>query len=263
MSVDTTTKWRDWVARVAAVFFFFFVCAAFDGLIAYYRLPVNSNYVMPGESLKLTGPLPVEGAGLQDLRYETDGDSLRLDFQEVFTGFWMGGRMWRGVLTTGADTPSGVYHVAVDWGEESPKKPPTVFTLFVYRGDKELRGFSTSYLRKYLDLHSWWTAASFLALLCSTIGLVYLLSSRRESLLAKAGMADIYRIAKIDERVEVAFALGTRHGIDVGSALELLDGSGKAQGRVKVQKVSETDSIAEVVDWGGELEPGYMVRRIT
>lgn len=260
MKLDETTRWRDRVARTAAVFFFLFICAAFDGLIALYRQPVNSSYAMPGESVRLNGPLPTDSRGLEDLGYTSDNDWLRLSFDEVFAGFWLGGRMWRGTLSVDPAAASGEYRVSVSVGEETPQKKPTVFTVFVYRTDGELRGYSYSLLRRSLDLNSWWTAAVFLVLMGLSVGFVYVLSERRESLLAGQGMADIYRISNADGRCEVAFALGTVHGVGIGSKLEILDGPGQVLGQVEVVRTSETDSIAQV-EPGVEVKPGHMVRK--
>ncbi|MCE5243929.1 MAG: hypothetical protein ABFD98_03505 [Syntrophobacteraceae bacterium] len=260
MRLEETTRWRDRVARTAAVFFVLFVCAAFDGLIALYRQPVNSSYAMPGESVRLNGPLPVDSKGLEELSSTSDNDALRLTFDEVFAGFWLGGRMWRGTLSVGPAAASGEYHVSVSVEEETPQKNPTVFTVFVYRTDGELRGYSYSFLRRSLDLNSWWTAAAFLVFMGLTVSLVYMFSSRRESLLAEVGMADIYRISHEDGRCEVAFALGTLHGVVIGSKLEILDGPGRVLGQVEVVRISETDSIAEV-EPGVAVEPGHMVRK--
>ena len=260
MNLEETTRWRDRIGKVAAVFFFLFAGACFDGLIALYRQPVDSSYLMPGESVKINGAMSANAKGLEDLDYSTDSEYIHLSFDEIFSSYWMGGRMWRGTLTVSPEAVSGQYHATVRSGDEVAQKQPPVFTVFVYHGPDELRNLSNSIIRRHLDLNPWRTAVAFLAFLCLTVGIVYLFSRRRESLLAEAGMADIFRIEKIDERYEVAFGLGTRHGIGIGAHLALLDGSGQVRGRVEVKRISATDSIAEV-ESNTEAEPGYMVRK--
>ncbi len=166
--------------------------------------------------------------------------------------------MWRGILTVGKNIAPGEYSVAIKSKGEPSEKPMTAFRLRVFQDAAILQKNSDSIIQRYTGYSPWWFAVSFFSLTLLLVGIVYLCSLKREESLRQEGKAEIYRISKTDAGNEISFALGTKHGVQNGSLLKLLDADGIPVGSVKVMATYETDSLAlatpDIV-----IKPGYMV----
>ena len=76
--------------------------------------------------------------------------------------------------------------------------------------------------------------------------------------MVKQGRAEVYRVRGGEGGYEIAFGLGTRHGIQTGACLTLSNERGEPMGTVAVCKVSETDSLA-TVGLDCTVKPGYII----
>jgi hypothetical protein len=180
------------------------------------------------------------------LNYASDSDLIRLSFEKIHTGFWLGGLMWRGELATSTDISAGDYTVTVSAKSEPSGKPLTVFRVRIFGDAASLQKSSASTIQRYTGISPWWSAALIfsLAMVCS--GIVYMCSQKREQLLRQEGKAEIYRISEHDGEYEVSFALGTKHGVHAGRVLTLLDKTGVPVGSVTVRDAYEEDATAAV-----------------
>ncbi|MDP3028748.1 MAG: hypothetical protein Q8O04_04520, partial [Deltaproteobacteria bacterium] len=113
-------------------------------------------------------------------------------------------------------------------------------------------------IRRYLGIPPWWVAVFFLPLTALMFGMVFYLSQKKEHLMAQGGKAEVYRVKKGEAGYEIAFGLGTRHGIQPGDRLILLNESGQPVGTAEVREASETDSVA-ITGLDCVVKPGYIV----
>jgi hypothetical protein len=258
MTLDSVNRGRNLVGKAAALFCVLFFLSVLDGVISHFGQSPNDLKLLPGTSLKINGPAKESIRTIQELEYSATSDLIGITFERVHTGYWMGGRMWRGVLTTTPNLAPGEYSATVRANGEPSEKPITVFRIRVFGDPVSLQKSSESIIERHTGYSPWWPAAFFFALTVLLFGIVYLLSNEREQLMRLEGKADIYRIARKDDGYEVSFSLGTRHGVQKGSQLALLDENGVPVGSVKIVEAYEADSTALAM-FDCTVKPGYMV----
>jgi hypothetical protein len=258
MTFETVNYRRRLAGKAAALCCLLFFLSAVDGMISRFGQSAGELRLLPGESTPVNGSASEGVREPQDLKYASDSDLIRLSFEKIHTGFWLGGLMWRGELTTSADIKTGEYTVAVSSRNDPPGKPLTVFRVRIFGSAASLQEASASIIQRYTGVLPWWSAALFFPLAIVFSGIVYLCSQRREQLLRQEGRAEIYRIGRKDDEYEVSFALGTKQGVRAGSVLKLLDKAGVPVGSVTVKDVYEEDATA-VVTADCVPEPGFIV----
>ena len=246
MNLEQISVFRKYARRAGAIFFILIFVSIIDGCIAKFRAPINVFNILPGQSVKVDGPLDSKIQDTRELIYTSASDNVRLSFDAIQPGFWLGGTMWIGTVTTNKLISPGEYDVTVYPRGETDIKKKFVFRIKVFKDYASYRQSFKSVIRRYLDFSPWWILLFCVPLSALTVGIVFFLSKRFEELLAGEGKAEIYRIIRGDNDCEISFGLGTKHGVQPGTRLSLLNESGHPAGSAVVQKVSETDSSAFV-----------------
>lgn len=258
MTLAQVTWWQRWVGRFGALCCALFVLTALDGLVSQFRQPVNQLDLLPGESASVNGNLPMEIKELQEILYVSDSDDVRIVFEAIHAGFWMGGNMWRGRLLLAPSIPAGTYPVFVELKGKLDERPLSSFVVQVHASQEDLRRSSKSIVSKNLGVSPWILSGMFFLLTALAFGMVYVLTGKRDNLLAAEGRAEVYRVAKTDSCFEVAFGLGSEHGITAGDELRLTGRKGEIIGTVRVKEVLEKDATGEV-DLDCDVRPGSLV----
>ena len=259
MDFSQLTRLRKTVAGVAAVLCLVFCAALIDGLTTLTRQPVNHYSVVRGESAGVTGPVP-ENAKFEELRAKSDSGQVGLSFEAAQTGFWFGGRMWRGKVTTSPSCEPGEYTIDVYAGE-SAEKPSTVIKVKVFATGEELERNSGAMISMWFAVSPWKVAGSFAFALLICFGAVYLISGKRDAAFAAMGKAEIYKVETGPDGCEVYFGLGTEHGVHPGMRLTLHDEQGVPLGPVKVLQSTGKDSVARVEQSTAAPRAGFLVSR--
>lgn len=244
MNLDQVSVLRKFARRAGAIFFILIFVAVIDGCVAKFREPINVFNILPGQSVKVDGPLDLKIQDTKELSYVSTSDNVRLSFDAIQAGFWLGGNMWLGTVTTDTLIQPGQYDITVYTRGETDIKKKFVFRIKVFKDYESYRQSFKSVIRRYLDFSPWWILLFCLPLTALTVGIVFYLSKRFEELLAREGKAEIYRIIRGDKGCEISFGLGTKHGVQPGARFSLLNESGHPAGSAVVQKVSQTDSSA-------------------
>jgi hypothetical protein len=258
MTLDRVNHYRSILGKIAALLSVLFFLSVLDAVISYFGQSPNDLSLLPGASVKVNGPARDNIRDIQELEYMATSDLINVSFEAVHTGFWMGGRMWRGVLMVSPHAAPGAYTATVRSKAEPSEKPVTVFQVRVYGDAASLQQRSTSIIQRYIGYSAWWAVAFCFAATLLLFGVVYLFSNQREQLMKREGKADIYRITKIEDGYEVSFSLGTRDGLQLGSQLRLLDEDGAPVGTVVVKESYEHDAIG-VLTPDCSVKPGYIV----
>jgi len=258
MTLDHINARRRFAGTAAALCCLLFCISALDGLISRFGEDPHEVRLLPGESAAVNGSASEGVRDPQDLTVTSDSDLIRLAVDRIHTGFWLGGLMWRGTVTASSTLQAGDYTLTVSAPGEPSGKPLATFRVRVFQDAASLLKSSRSIIQRTIGISPWWLAALFFPLAIACSGIVYLCSQRREQLLRQEGKAELYRIGRSDEGLEVSFALGTRQGVRVGSVLTLLDPAGVAVGSVTVRDVFEEDATATVSP-DCLPEPGFIV----
>jgi hypothetical protein len=261
MNLDVITLWKDRTAKAGAVLCILAILFAIDGAIAHIREPFNSFRLLRGESVKLTGPMAPAVFSLDQMTYESDSHDVVLSFDNVISGFWMGGKMWRGLVSISPDIEPGQFELSIFGKVDQKKIGQNTFKLFVYKDRAAYLADSNSFILRYLGVSPWVMASSFFGLLLLVCGCLYLISGRREELMAANGEAEVFHIVKDEEGFSVYFGLGERDGIEKGTRVVLMNDKREPIEELVVESVSKKDGVAKV----GLLctvRPGYLVKKV-
>ncbi len=252
---------KDRVAKIGAAFCILFLLCVVDGGQAYLREPFNRLRMLPGMTEKLTGPMAPGVNGLEGMTSEESSDSISMSLEQMISGFWLGGKMWRGTLSLRPDAETGNYMVSVFGTEDQKRVGQNTFQVVVYKDRAALLADSKSLLLRYSGISPWLIAGSFFLLVLITCGGLYLISGKRDELMAERGEAEIFHITRDALGLSIYFGLGTSNGVGEGSRLSIMDPKGRELDETSVESVSEGVGMARVGPLL-DVRTGYRVKRI-
>lgn len=269
MDQDRLSKKRlffGYICHIAAIIAFVSVV---DGLVSTYRKPANDLNIVSGQSFKVTGNVYGKVQGVKDISVVSDSPDLVLAFEpELFSGFWLGFEMWRAELKAPAGIKPGRYTMKIVSAGLSDVKPEDkaklesllTYTVHVYGDEKTLRQNSLSLINRYTGILPWYPAGLFFLLALAAGGCIFILSGKIDDEMAKQGVAEIYRVSKNKDRLEVFFGLGRHHGLKSGERLGLFDTSGSFLKEIVVEEVGSQNSSVMVDIL--KIKPGFRVARL-
>jgi hypothetical protein len=260
MDLARVNHWRDLAGKVGAVLCVIASLALVDGLLVHFREPANVVKVLPGASVEINGELTDEAHSVKDLTYVSSSDQLKVEFAVIHQGYFLGGDMWRGRLIVGPDITPGEYNLAVIPKRAISARKAPAFRILVFGDAASLQKSSASVVRRQFGISPFGVAAGCLPGILLAFGAVYLLSGRREALLAASGKAEIYQVIRGEGVLEIRFGLGTKQGINSGTMVSIYNKEGRPVGTATVEVSNETDSAAQVAA-DQEIQVGYLVCR--
>jgi hypothetical protein len=260
MDLEQVNKWRDLASKIGAAFCVIALLALVDGLLVHFREPANLVKVLPGTNVEVNGELTDEAHGVEDLSFTTNSDQLRVTFEAIHKGYFLGGDMWRGRLNVAPHISPGEYSLAViPKRTVSPRKAPA-FRIIVFPDALSLQKSSTSLIRRWFGISAFMIAAGCLPGILLVFGAVFLLSGKKDAVLAAAGKAEIYRVTRTEDGYEIRFALGASHGIGPGAKILIHDDTGQQVGSGAVEASNQNSSVAQAA-CDQEIKVGYLVSR--
>jgi hypothetical protein len=257
MDLAHATRLRSLAGYVATFFCLLIFLAVLDGLIAKFREPFHLFHVLPGDVVQINGPLPQEVKQVDSLTYISSSPHLKIEFETLHSGYFLGGNMWRGRLVVSPDTPPGRYELAVRLPQDSSEKAPPPYKVVVFADHLSHRQSARSLILRHAGISPWLAAVFFAPFLGITLLVVFRFSRRIEELLGKAGLAEIYKVTRSEGRYLIAFGFGADHGLTLGQEFTILDPNGHQAGAGKVQDLTSTDAIG--LTWLSQVRPGYLV----
>jgi len=184
-----------------------------------------------------------------------------VNFEAIHKGYFLGGDMWRGRLLVGPGIAPGEYSLAVlPKRTISPRKAPA-FRILVFADALSLQKSSASVIRRFFGISAFKVAAGCLPGILLAFGAVFLLSGKREALLAATGRAEVYQVTRGDGGYEIRFGLGTAHGMSPGAGVAICNQEGQQVGTGTVEVSSQTASVA-LVTADQEIKVGDLVSRV-
>lgn len=226
MSLHPLLPRRNIAAWFGALCFFLMLAALLDGIIAGGRKDPLINEVVPGESIKLSGPMPRDAERLDQLWLRAADPAIGLALEEIRTGFWLGGQQWQASVTVPAQIGTGDHIVSLSARNETSPKMTQTYTLRVFASPKALKDASLS-----LTTSTFGISPFFLAIIALPLGVASgvastLLSRRITQDLRARGMAQVFRIQRTPEGQRIFFCLGSENGLSEGDELDILDAQG-------------------------------------
>ncbi len=248
---------RRFTGLAATVLFVLAALAVIDGFQSKVREPFNTFPATPGQSIQLNGPMPPKAALVSELRAVGEHSQLRVEFERVYTGFWLGGDMWSALAHVDSSATPGTRRIVIEGQESAPQSPLTTFTIQVYPTGDELRAAALALSVRLLGASPFALAAGLAGAGLLFVGVTFLFGLVIEHSLARAGMAEIYMVQKTQAGFQVAFGLGTKDGVHPGMQLPVLSEDGLPIGLASVVKASDKD--AEALFTGSLVELGCKV----
>lgn len=261
MDLGQVNRRRDLASKIAAAFCVIAFLAMIDGLLVHFREPANFVKLLPGAVTAINGELTDEANDLQDLTFTSDSDQLKVNFEAIHKGYFLGGDMWRGQLIVGPDISPGEYNLSVLPKRSASSRKAPAFRIKVFPDALSLQKSSTSLVRRRFGFSAFVVAAGCLPGILLAFGAVYWLAGRREALLAAAGQAEVYQVTGVDGGCEIRFGLGTAHGISPGARVAVYDEMGQQVGTGTVEASNQRVSVAQVTS-DQPIKAGYLVSRV-
>jgi hypothetical protein len=260
MDWEQVNKRRNLASKIGAIFCIIALLALMDGLLVHFREPADMVKVLPGTSVEVNGELTDEAHRVEDLTFTSDSDQFKVTFEAIHKGYFLGGDMWRGRLIVGPRVSPGTYSLSViPKRANSPRKAPA-FRIIVFPDALSLQKSSTSAIRRWFGISAYVVAAGCLPGILLGFGAVFLLSGKRDALLAIAGQAEVYRVTRTETGYEIHFGLGDAHGLGPGAKIVIRDGAGQEVGSGTVEASNQKNSVAQVTG-DQEIKVGYLVSR--
>jgi hypothetical protein len=238
---------RKMIGRVGGVICLLIAIVLVDSLISRFIYEFNVFYTQVDGQYDLTGGMPEKSEKIEDLVAETDSPEVALEFNEVFSGFWLGNTMWRGKVIVSPKARPGEYRIKVRDTRDTKIHPALVFLAKVYADELSLRKSHGPYLSRYYGITAGWAASILFPGLAIILLFNYGVSNRLEKALAAIGQAEVYMVKCVPDGIQVAFSLGKRQGLKSGEQLDILNSHGSAVGEAALLTLGETDSIAVTV----------------
>jgi hypothetical protein len=262
MTLDRISRWRRWAGIAGSIFCLLSLLAVIDALVARFKQPLSLFQVLPGAVLEIQGPLREAVDTPNKLAFQCDSREIRIIFDGVQTGYWMGGYLWRGRLVIGPETRPGLYSLKVIGPGRAASPPFPPFQIRVFGDSETYRRNLPSLVQRYSGVVPWVAAVFAFIPALGFFGLVFFLSQRIDRLLAGEGRAEIYRVRQTDLGIEISFGLGRDQGLEEGTLLNLFDENGRSLGTVEVRTVTAGDAVALAVEEQG-VRPGYWLAKIS
>lgn len=259
MNLEQAAQGRVLSGKICTVVLALMFAVIMDGLIAILRQPVNLVTLLPGESKEISGPLRGEVKELgEPLVRETHGQ-IRLVFLETRKGFWLGGDMWRGMVSVDGSASPGDYPLIVHQAGDPSGKAISAYLVRILADEEARRRESKSMILRHGGISPWRVALFLLPLLLLGLLINYLLADRRDRLLVERSRAEIYHVVRGENCYTVTFGLGSAHGLQVGATITIMDEHEAPVFRGKAEKVFKKDAMMTVSP-DCPVRIGYMVQ---
>lgn len=228
MTRHALAAWRNLAAWLGAACLFLVLACLVDGSQAGGRKDPGVNELLPGQSLIISGPMPADAEKLDQLLLRSDTGGLDLRLVETYSGFWMGGQLWRAEVSIPATLAPGDYFVALSARNETSPKLTQHFTLRVFPDQRALDRTSLSLVTRAMGASPFVLAAGLLPLGVAFGAASTLLSRQLAAALRAEGLGQVVRVQKTDKGLLASFTLGLRDGLAEGAAVDFLTPGGTA-----------------------------------
>lgn len=257
LEVGKVLRQKRILERTVILFLILLIVSFFDGCINKLLHPPNLLLLLPGQSVKVNAPLEKKVTSVNELSYVSNSSEITLEFKEIYSGFWLGGTEWRGVLSVSPNAKPGQYLVTIKIKDFESKRP-FIFVVRVYENLESLKRSSMSFIKRTIGVSPWLVfIASILLIAISVFGILRC-SNRIEKIMSDQGQAEIFLVRRGVHVSLVWFSLGKKHHLKPGDVLNLYTGERQPVGVVVVHQVGEENSVG-ITKNEHQVKPGYIV----
>lgn len=258
--------------RLAVLFFSLFLLSIADLLV--YTLSESARVfkVVGGREARIGGKLlqPVDRRLLASFEQQSDRSGApQIDYSRLLAYAPQSsrfairitavqGRLWRGTLRaeTSARPVEASFQIFARPGPAPAEAP--LYRVHIYPDTASFRRSFRSLSKGFLGIEPLWVPLALLPFALLFFVAAFKAARREERGLQAQGTGPIYKLAKRKDHWEVVFGLGTRHGIQSGQRLQLLDSKWQTVGEIVVETVAEDHSTARL-DLSTPVRSDYLV----
>ena len=260
MNTSLALGLRKVLGWITAVLLFTSLACLADALASGFKGEGREFQATPGATLPVTSYLPPGATAIEEIRILGADETVRLVPESLFTGFWLGGSMWRGSIVVAPNATPGARTITIEGPPlRKPAKPtdPISFLVTVHEDGPAMQRASHSFITRKMGYSPFAVSLFCFLLALPGAGTGFLLSRRIEKLLTREGKALIYMVKKTEEGSVISFSLGSKQGLSPGMTVSLYDPNGQAIGEAQVTASMSEDATARIVS--GSCEIGDMV----
>jgi hypothetical protein len=260
MDISLSIGIRKILGWITAVLLFATLACLADALASGFKGDGREFQATPGATLPITSYLPPGAVTIEEIRILGSDEAVRLVPESLFSGFWLGGSMWRGSIVVAPNAPTGARTITIEGPpllKPAKPTPPISFVITVHDDALAMQRASHSFVTRKLGFNPFAVSLACFLLALPSGGISFLLSRRIEKLLTLEGKAIVYMVKKTEEGSVIAFSLGSRQGLSPGMTVRLYDTAGQAIGEAQVTESMPEDAKARIVS--GSCEIGDMV----
>jgi len=233
---------------------------AFDGMIAGGRKDPNRFDLTPGTSLPLSDLMPRGAESLDAVTLRSSSPDISVRMVETFTGFWLGGTLWRAEAALAAHMPLGEYTLALQYQNGTEPTPRQVFRFRVHQDERAVQQAALALSTRLFGVSPYFLAACLLPLALLPMAASFLLSRTIGLALRAEGMSEIFRAMASPEGQRIFFSLAPDQEIPRGASVQVLDERGETLlGTARIHTVTRGDVEAIMQD-GAHVRPGTLAK---
>lgn len=260
MDITQTGRIRKILGLIASILLFTTLACLADALREGFMDAGREFQAIPGETILLTSPLPPGATTIEEMRVTGGDQDVVLKPEGLYTGFWLGGTMWKGVITVGPGAMAGdrIFVLEGPPGERPARGPANLSIMVTVHADAMAKRMaSPSFIMRTFGIQPY--SATLIALaLAVPFGLAgFFASWRVERLLTLEGKGLVYMVKESEEGPLIGFSMGSKQGLSPGMTVGLIDKAGRGLGEARVKSSLDSDATAVVVS--GSCALGDMV----
>ena len=201
--------WQKRVGILAMVFLAGALLALADALVGGFGGNHGIIDLIPDTRYQISGPMPPRTEAIKD--FVIDGQprdgSVRLLPETVFSGFWFGGSMWRGVIEVAPFAREGNFVISVKDRYGEKQNPTLVFTVKVWPDQATRDANSHSFLTRKTGRNPYLVAVGLALCGFAAAGANFLLGRLWARHLAHHNCGEIYKLRRTEQGTEITCEL--------------------------------------------------------
>jgi len=209
MTGSRYVHWQKRTGLVAMVLLTGALLALADALVGGLSGAQGQIELTPGSRYQISGPMPPRTEAIKDFVIDGQpGDgSVRLLPEDVFSGYWFGGNMWRGVIEVADAARESTFVIAVKDRFGEKQNPALVFKVQIWPDQATHNAHSASFLTRKTGYSPYFFAVGLALTGLVAAGCNFLLGRLWAQHLAAHDCGEIYKLRQTEQGTEISCEL--------------------------------------------------------
>lgn len=237
------------------------IAFAVDGMIAGGRKDPRLYDLLPGQSLNLTDPLPRGAERLEDLSLRASSPQISVRLIETFSGFWLGGVLWRAEAAIPTDATPGEYNVVMHYAHNGTETTPRqAYRLRIHKDAASVQATALSLSQRTLGVSPYLLAACMLPLALLPMLACLALSRNITQALRAEGMTEIFRAMASPEGQRIFFSQISAAPLPENTVVEVLDERAEKVLGTALVFATANGNVEAIMQAGVKIRPGVLAK---